>query len=191
MHPAICGQVIKKKYAPCVAGTDQHVRIRSMYVNVRKYPRNCVQRSKMCTLCTKCTYFLKIAGGKSLQRAKQLTIGELYVYDKTVKITPLPGLSSWVKSVARKSPSHVLYYAPVRSLKKSAPSLGTNISAGNGPIWRLKDAPTAAIFCCKSTDMAVLSFFLYRKSFLSFLFLLFILKIPSAQCVKVSKYIRA
>jgi hypothetical protein len=42
----------------------------------------------MCTLCTKCTYFLKIAGGKSLQRAKQLTIGELYVYDKTVKITP-------------------------------------------------------------------------------------------------------
>ncbi len=100
MHSAICGQVIKK-YAPClgprfkqaaanffVAGTDQHVRIRSMYVNVRKHPVVCGQWSKMCTRCTKCTYFLKIAGGKPLQRARQLTIRELYVYDKTVKITP-------------------------------------------------------------------------------------------------------
>jgi len=31
----------KKKDAPCRKGTDQHVRIRSMYVNVRKHPRNC------------------------------------------------------------------------------------------------------------------------------------------------------
>ena len=37
---------------------------------------------------------------------------------KQLKLPPPPGLSSWVKSVAKKSPSHVLYYAPVRSLKK-------------------------------------------------------------------------
>ncbi len=46
-HPALCGQVIKKKDVPCRKGTDQHVRIRSMYVNVRKHPGICGQRSKM------------------------------------------------------------------------------------------------------------------------------------------------
>ncbi len=47
--------------------------------------------------CVRCVQnarnFPKIAGGKLLQRAKQLTIGELYVYDKTVKITPLHPVS--------------------------------------------------------------------------------------------------
>jgi hypothetical protein len=39
--------------------------------------------------------------------------------------------------------------------KKDAPCLGPNVSAGNGPRWRLKDTPTAAIFCCKGTDQHV------------------------------------
>ena len=39
--------------------------------------------------------------------------------------------------------------------KKYALCLGPNVSAGNGPRWRLKDTPTAVIFCCKSTDQHV------------------------------------
>ncbi len=34
-------------------------------------------------------------------------------------------------------------------IKKSAPCLGPNVSAGNGPRWRFKDTPTAAIFAAK------------------------------------------
>jgi hypothetical protein len=36
-------------------------------------------------------------------------------------------------SKAKKSPSHVLYFALVRSLKKVHRLLAQNISAGNGP----------------------------------------------------------
>jgi hypothetical protein len=88
--------------------------------------------------------------------------------------------------------------------KKDAPCLGPNISAGNGPRWRLKDTPTAAIFCFKGTDQHVrvwskMAFFRTRKAVTIFLlsmyqygrsFLLSIFKIPSAQCVLVSKYTR-
>ncbi len=39
--------------------------------------------------------------------------------------------------------------------KKDAPCFGPNVSADNGPRWRLKDTLTAAIFCCKGTDQHV------------------------------------
>jgi hypothetical protein len=48
-------------------------------------------------------------------------------------------------SKVKKFPSHVLYFALVRSLKKSASSLSAqNISAGNSPRWLFRARQTAA-----------------------------------------------
>ncbi len=76
----------------------------------------------------------------------------MYVYKilHTNRYVPPPPCPGWGKLK-----SHVLHYALVRSLK-NAPCLGPNVSVGNGPRWRLKDTLTAAIFCCKSTDISPL-----------------------------------
>ncbi len=63
---------------------------------------------------------------------------------KQLKLPPHPvsqiGWSLWLKNL----PHTDCIYSLVRSVKKNAPCLGPNVSAGNGPRWRFRARQAAA-----------------------------------------------
>ena len=103
-----------------------------------------LQSAMLVTKYARTCNLLKIAGGKSSQRAgyrketqKVRAEGErsnvLYCRYNTLQSGQVAKEKDAPCSKAKKSPSHVLYFALVRSLKKVHRLLAQNISAGNGP----------------------------------------------------------
>ncbi len=123
-HPALCGQVIKKKDAPCRKGTDQHVRIRSKILYI------CGQRSKMAFRARQAAatlLLLKYRYGRSfllfILKIPSAQCVKVSKYIRTqAKFVERMYQYLWLKIYFRRRlESHVLHYALVRTAKNIPP----------------------------------------------------------------------